>query len=51
MTANLDTGMGPLGSEQGGRHATVEVARSVYLIFIKKFVIIYTSKEVIGYNF
>ena len=34
-------GDGPDGSELGGHHATVEAARSVHLIFIKKYDIIY----------
>ena len=34
-------GDGPDGSELGGHHVTVEVARSVQLIFIKKIDIIY----------
>ena len=40
MTANPDTGMGPLGSEQGGLVVMVEVAHSNNLIFIKKYDII-----------
>ena len=41
MTANPNTGMGPIGSEQGGLVVMVEVAHNDKLIFIKKFVIIY----------
>ena len=40
MTANPDTGMGPLGSEQGGLVVMVEVAHNDNLTNFKKFVII-----------
>ena len=40
-TSNLDMGMGPIGSELGGLHITVEVARNKNLTFSKKFDIIY----------
>ena len=40
MTANSDTGMGPLGSEQGGLVVMVEVAHNDNLTNFKKFVII-----------
>ena len=41
IISNLDMGMGPIGSELGGLHITVEVARSKNLTFSKFFVIIY----------
>ena len=41
ITAKMNTGMGPNRIGLGGFRAVVEVARSIYLIFIKKFVIIY----------
>ena len=45
MTAKMDTGMGPLGSEQGGLVVVVEVAHNDNLTNFKKFVIIYIQAK------